>query len=62
MLEPAEEEGDVSYIAEYPGANPRGETKEEAADTALEALAELLEPARQETLARIAPRAELLVA
>lgn len=60
MLEPSEEGGFISYIAEFPGANSQGDTREEATEMVLEVLSELLEINRQEAIARLAPRAELV--
>lgn len=42
LLQPAEEGGFVSRIAEYPGAISEGDTEEEATEMVLDALRELM--------------------
>ena len=59
ILEPAEEGGFTSTVAEYPYVVSEGDTEEEATAMVLEALAESLAYDREKALAEKTPQALL---
>ena len=57
ILEPAEEGGFTSQVAEYPGAISEGDTEEEAIEMVMEALQEMLAYDREVKLAEASAQA-----
>ena len=54
IYEEAEEGGYIGYIAELPGANTQGETREEVRENLIEAMQMILEANREEAERRLA--------